>query len=155
MLQIAGMKRNGFTLVEIMIVVAIIGMLAMMAIPSFMRARKEVQANIFTSDLRTAADAFTLYSMEHAGYPPDATPGVIPTGMAEYLDKMNWAERTTIGGQWDWDYEQFGYLAGVSVYLPDRSTEEMREIDARIDDGNLLTGAFRQRNEGFIYIIEF
>jgi len=149
------MKRRGFTLVEIMIVVAIIGLLAMIAVPAFMRARKEVQATRFMNDLRVAVSAFTLYVLENNGYPPDQVPGVIPPGMGDYLRGMKWSEPTSIGGQWDWDYEQFGYHAGVSVYQPARSDAEMREIDARIDDGNLATGVFRQRSQGYIYIIEF
>ena len=48
------MKRmkNGFTLVEIMIVVAIIGLLAAIAIPSFMKARTTSQANACINNLR-------------------------------------------------------------------------------------------------------
>ena len=48
------MKRNrqGFTLVEIMIVVAIIGMLAAIAIPSFMKARTTSQKNACINNLR-------------------------------------------------------------------------------------------------------
>ena len=148
------MKRRGFTLVEIMIVVAIISLLAMLAVPSFMKSRRQVQTNNFVSDLRVAVDAFMLYNLEHGVYPPDRTPSVIPPGMAEYLRGMKWAEPTPIGGQWDWDYQQFGHIAGVSVYRPDRTPSEMREIDARIDDGNLSTGQFRSRTAGYIYIIE-
>ena len=45
-------KRSGFTLVEIMIVVAIIGLLAAIAIPSFMKARTTSQQNACINNLR-------------------------------------------------------------------------------------------------------
>ena len=46
------MMKQGFTLVEIMIVVAIIGLLAAIAIPSFMKARTTSQANACINNLR-------------------------------------------------------------------------------------------------------
>ncbi|MFU8779872.1 MAG: prepilin-type N-terminal cleavage/methylation domain-containing protein [Kiritimatiellia bacterium] len=46
-------------------------------------------------------------------------------------------------------------VSGVSVYRPSRTAAEMQAIDARIDDGNLNTGNFRHRTDGYIYIIEF
>ncbi len=148
-------KSRAFTLIEIMIVVAIIGILAMIAIPGFVRARREAQVNRFIQDLRMAVDAFTMYNLDNGGYPPDRMPGVVPPGMEEYLRRIRWSEPTPIGGLWDWDYEQFGYLAGVSVYRPNRTPTEMQEIAARIDDGGLSSGNFRSRADGYIYIIEF
>jgi prepilin-type N-terminal cleavage/methylation domain-containing protein len=148
-------KRGAFTLVEIMVVVAIIGLLSAIAIPSFVKSRQNSQNTRFIADVRVAADAFIQYNLRVGGYPPDGLPGVVPQGMDVDLGRMRWTERTSIGGQWDWDYNQFGYTAGVSVYQPNRTVAEMQAIDLQIDDGNLSTGNFRQRAQGYIYIVEF
>ena len=57
--------RRGFTLVEIMIVVAIIALLASMAVPNFLRARKRTQATRILEDLRVLDNATDLYAMEN------------------------------------------------------------------------------------------
>jgi prepilin-type N-terminal cleavage/methylation domain-containing protein len=57
-------KRAGFTLVEIMIVVAIIALLAAIAVPGFLRARKRSQASKILNDLRLVSAAVDQYAIE-------------------------------------------------------------------------------------------
>src|SRR3954447_2819845 len=59
-------KRGGFTLVEIMIVVAIIALLAAIAVPGFLRARKRSQASKIINDLRLIDSAVDQYAIETA-----------------------------------------------------------------------------------------
>src|SRR5256712_8489371 len=56
--------RKGFTLVEIMIVVAIIALLAAIAVPGFLRARKRSQATRILNDLRMIDSAVDQYAIE-------------------------------------------------------------------------------------------
>ena len=64
MLQRLNKNRGGFTLVEIMIVVAIIALLAAIAVPNFLRARKRSQATRILQDLRMVDSAIDQYALE-------------------------------------------------------------------------------------------
>ena len=64
MLQKLNKNRGGFTLVEIMIVVAIIALLAAIAVPNFLRARKRSQATRIMEDLRMIDAAVDQYAIE-------------------------------------------------------------------------------------------
>ena len=72
--------KAGFTLVEIMIVVAIIGLLAAIAIPNFVKARATSQANACINNMRqldAACNQFALENKKTTGYQPtdtDVTP---------------------------------------------------------------------------------
>ncbi len=65
MLNKLNKNRGGFTLVEIMIVVAIIALLASVAVPSFLRARKRSQATAVKNDLRLIDAAVDQYAIEN------------------------------------------------------------------------------------------
>jgi len=65
MLQKLNNRRGGFTLVEIMIVVAIIALLAAIAVPNFLRARKRSQATRCLEDLRIIDSAQDQYAIEN------------------------------------------------------------------------------------------
>ena len=72
MLQKLNSRRGGFTLVEIMIVVAIIALLASIAVPNFLRARLRSQATACKQDLRMLDAAIEQFAIENNKKPTDA-----------------------------------------------------------------------------------
>jgi len=81
---------SGFTLVEIMIVVVILGILAAIVIPQFSNASETARENTLKDELRYLRTQIVVYSAQHLdvppGYPSDK-PGTTPT-QAAFLSEM-------------------------------------------------------------------
>ncbi len=70
-MKIRMLSKSAFTLVEIMIVVAIIGLLAAIAIPNFVRARTTSQQNACINNLRQIDGAVQTWALENRKSPTD------------------------------------------------------------------------------------
>ena len=86
-------NRAAFTLVEIMIVVAIIGLLAALAIPGFVKARKQSQGRRILNDARQIDAAIDQWALENGKKDGDA---VVTLSAATYL-KTAWPTNDLLG----------------------------------------------------------
>ena len=155
-------KHNAYTMVELMIAVAIIAVIAGIAIPAWERARQTAQRTGLINEIRNNADAFQNYATDHTGnlaqaLPPTGQQQQIPDGMAPYMPKNStWTGSPDGGGYWFWlnnvtHYPTLsgynGYICVTSCGLPE---DQLIEIDSLLDDGNLNTGSFGASG-GFVY----
>jgi len=150
--------KAGFTLVQIMIVVLIVGLIATMAIPAFAKARRKSLQTTFINDMRVFSDAADYFTLNGGLYLEDSASGVIPTGLEDYIDDDRWTRGSPIGGQWGSAYDDSGITSGIGVHFgaaPNPGDAYMEQIDAEYDDGDLTTGVFRKiASDRYYYIIQ-
>ena len=85
----ANRKRRGFTLIEILIVVVILGILAAIVVPQFTNASQEATASSIRSQLQTLRGQIELYRVRNGGALPPGFGDLLspPAGQAPYLSQ--------------------------------------------------------------------
>jgi prepilin-type N-terminal cleavage/methylation domain-containing protein len=73
-----GQRQHAFTLIELLIVVAIIAILAAIAVPNFLEAQVRSKVSRVKADQRTMATAMEAYYVDNNMYPPEHKPGTLP-----------------------------------------------------------------------------
>lgn len=84
-------NKKGFTLVEIMIVVVIIGLLAAMAIPAFQKVRENAIGKALTNDARQLASAAQQYMLDEAQTDVTVTidaDGIVDGALSDYVRQV-------------------------------------------------------------------
>lgn len=107
----AHFKKRGFTLIELMIVIAIIAILAAILIPNLVRARSRSQLTGCQTNLRNIGTALEMYNVDWSGRYPSATSFLTPNYMKS-LPRCPVAGSDTYSGSYIFtvnpdDYEVF------------------------------------------------
>ena len=86
-------KDRGFTLVELMIVIVIIGILAAIAIPRFIGAQDRARISAAKAQLNSVRQALALYEMDHSAYPTSTNDwDALVSDLATYVALPAWDE---------------------------------------------------------------
>jgi len=129
--------KGGFTLVEILIVVVILGILAAIVIPQFTEASTEAKTSSLCTDLQTMRSQIELYKVQHNDDLPSA-------GAATFIEAMT--GQTDIYGAVGTDYGPYVQKIPTNAFT-DKDTVDVSGAGALGDDShgwdfNPTTGAF-------------
>ena len=89
---------------ELLTVIAIIATLASIMLTSLFEVRKKAYMSVAFAETNQIETALMMYSIDFDSYPPDASRGVIPGGIEEYMSGSIWDSGPWPGSVYDWDY---------------------------------------------------
>ena len=147
-------SQRGFSLIELMIVVSILGILAAIVVPTFSNAQHEATVTSAATSMKEYAEACFRYKLDHDDWPPTAPGGHgFNNALDPYISKADRLIDTPAGGYWayhDWGTGSRSLISGerysVGVLIARADESPFQEIDAFIDDGDLSAGTVQQYN---------
>jgi len=135
-------SSRGFTLIELMIVVTIIGLIAAIAIPNYQRHREHAKVGRTAQELRGLSNGFYGYLAAYQTWPLDSHL-TLPPGMDEFINPQIWLDETPLGGHYNWEgYDTYPYV-GLALFDSRATPGQLALLDNMLDNGDLNTGNFR------------
>ena len=118
--------KSGFTIIELMIAMTIVGLLSSIAVPKFRDMRRRAEAAQIMGDFDAMRHAVLSFYVDSSYFPAESNAGKVPRNLAKYLP-ANFKMKKP---QWELDYENWslktaskytktGIVIGMSFTTPD------------------------------------
>lgn len=150
-------SRTGFTLVEILVVVVVLGILAAMVVPKFASASTDTRVVAAGEDILRLAQAFENFHSDKGYWPDSAAPGITPPELKQYFLKVEspFLKTCPINGTYVFSNNKNLKTVFIQIRPGQQSKSpsivDAQALDAMIDDGVLNTGRFRSSLDGYAY----
>ena len=149
-------RRRGFTLIELMVVVSIVGILATLATPKVVEAMRRAKAAAILSDLNTIRGAALASFQQTSTYPVTGDWGVVPPELVAHLPQD--FKFTGNGAQYRW--QLWGTVSGGVGVVSGATDVAVIGLGVKSDDPQLLAqvatlaqGAIVPASDQLTYII--
>ena len=96
-------RRRGFTLVELLVSMTVVGLLSAVAVPKYIDLKRRANTTRVIGDIQAVRVAVMTFFADSSYFPAEAGPGVVPPNMGKYLP-IGFAFVTP---QWTIDYEHW------------------------------------------------
>ena len=139
-------RRGGFTLVELLVVAAIVGILAGLAIPNLRTVLMRARATELAGDMDVVRTAVLSYNGDHHTWPAESAAGAIPSGLAEYLPDNYSFQRNG----YQLDFENWSLPGGLPG---DPSTHTLIGVSGVVEDLTLSNALMEFLGSAIVFTV--